>query len=205
MLFNQKHLTGIKDGNVTLAFRKWKKPSVKQGTIIKTSVGQVEIVTIEVIQIKEITSRDARRAGFQTLDELLILLESIKGGNIYKIYVAYHSPDPRVALRSQTNLTDGVFETIKVKLERLDKYCKDGDWTRKTLIEIENNPNLRAADLAKLLSKEKDWLKTNIRKLKNLGLTISHDTGYEISPLGKAYLKRMHDIPISWIYHMRND
>ncbi len=30
--------------------------------------------------------------------------------------------------------------------------------------------------------------KTNVRKLKALGLTISHDTGYELSPRGRASL-----------------
>lgn len=192
MLFNQKHLKGIKDGNVTLAFRKWKKPSVKQGSIIKTAVGQIEIVAIAVIPVKEITSQDARKAGFRSRDELLKLLESIQEGNIYKIKVAYHSPDPRIDLRNQTDITDEAFERIKAKLERLDKYSKEGNWTHSTLVAIQKNPKLKAAGLAQLLSKEKDWLKINIRKLKNLGLTISHDPGYEISPLGRAYLKRVH-------------
>lgn len=192
MLFNQKHLKGIKDGNVTLAFRKWKKPSVKQGSIMKTAVGQIEIVAIAVIQVRQITSQDARKAGFRSRDELLKLLESIQEGNIYKIKVAYHSPDPRIDLRNQTDITDEEFERIKAKLERLDKYSKEGNWTHSTLVAIQKNPKLKAAGLAQLLSKEKDWLKINIRKLKNLGLTISHDPGYEISPLGRAYLKRVH-------------
>ncbi|WP_294276703.1 hypothetical protein [uncultured Chryseobacterium sp.] len=38
---------------------------------------------------------------------------------------------------------------------------------------------------------EKEWLKLNIRKLKNMGLTISHTVGYEISPLGSEYLKKL--------------
>ena len=193
MLFKQEHLREIKNGNVTLAFRKWKKPTVKQGSLIKTSVGQLAIVAIEAIQAKEITSQDARKAGFLSLDELLALLESVPEGNIYKITVAFHSPDPRIDLRSRTDLTNAQFDQIKAKLERFDKHSNYGNWTRETLIAIQKNPKLRAADLARLLAKEKDWLKINIRKLKNLGLTISHDAGYEISPLGKAYLSRVTD------------
>lgn len=45
-------------------------------------------------------------------------------------------------------------------------------------------------DLAAITGFEKIWLKLNIRKLKNLGLTISHEIGYELSPLGKLYLKK---------------
>jgi hypothetical protein len=46
-----------------------------------------------------------------------------------------------------------------------------------------------STDLATKLSRERMWLKLNIRKLKNMGLTISHDVGYEISPLGREVLK----------------
>jgi hypothetical protein len=35
---------------------------------------------------------------------------------------------------------------------------------------------------------ERPALKTNVRKLKRLGLTISHEVGYEVSPRGKAWL-----------------
>ena len=41
---------------------------------------------------------------------------------------------------------------------------------------------LPAGDLAKKADAEKEWLKINVRKLKNLGLTISHQPGYELSP-----------------------
>lgn len=190
MLFKQHHLREIENGNVTLAFRKWKRPAVKQGSIVKTSVGQIEIVAIEEIHEKEITTQDARKAGFRSLEELLKQLESAEQGNIFRIRVAFHSPDPRIPLRNQTEITSEDYKAVKAKLERLDKYSKEGPWTHMTLIAIQENPNLRAADLATHLSKEKNWLKINIRKLKNLGLTISKDPGYEISPLGKAYLSK---------------
>lgn len=38
---------------------------------------------------------------------------------------------------------------------------------------------------------EKEWLKLNIRKLKNLGLTISHNGGYELPLLGSEYLTKL--------------
>jgi hypothetical protein len=190
MLFNQHHLTGIINGSITLAFRKWKKPSVKEGSLIKTPIGQVKIISVNPTSALEITSSEAGKAGFASLDELLKLLATIPTGTIYKIKLAYHSSDPRIALRSQTTITNDEFEILKAKLDRLDTYSKEGSWTRDTLMAIQKHPRLKAAELAKLLSKEKDWLKINIRKLKNLGLTISHDPGYEIAPLGKAFLKK---------------
>ena len=38
---------------------------------------------------------------------------------------------------------------------------------------------------------EKEWLKLNIRKLKNLGLTISHNVGYRLSPLGEHFIEEL--------------
>lgn len=189
MLFKQQHLAGIKTGDITLAFRKWKKPTVKRGSLLKTAIGQIEIGAIEEVDIASISALDAQKAGFTTLDQLLRLLQKVNEGSIYKIELAYHSPDPRVELRSKEELTNEEFHQLKKKLERLDKYSKTGAWTREVLESIRQNPKLKAADLAVLLSKEKDWLKINIRKLKNLGLTISHNPGYEISPLGKAFLE----------------
>ena len=40
-----------------------------------------------------------------------------------------------------------------------------------------------------MLNVEKDWLKIHIRKLKNLGFTISHEVGYSISVRGESLIK----------------
>ena len=54
---------------------------------------------------------------------------------------------------------------------------------------IKENPELKAMDLSIKLDREKDWLKINVRKLKNLGLTISHEQGYTLSPRGAKFMK----------------
>ena len=190
MLFKQSHLNGIKSGKISLAFRKWKKPTVKKGSLVKTSVGQIEITSVDEIKLNQISDKDAAKAGYDKQD-LIELLDSIADGTIYKIGVRYHSVDPRIKLRSQKGLTEEEFKAVKEKLERLDAYSKQGPWTINVLKVIRDHPELRAADLAIKTGKEKDWLKPNIRKLKNLGLTISHDVGYSLSPLGEVLLKRL--------------
>ena len=47
---------------------------------------------------------------------------------------------------------------------------------------------VRAADLAESFGRETQPFKTDVRKLKNLGLTISLEVGYRLSPRGAAYL-----------------
>jgi biotin operon repressor len=74
------------------------------------------------------------------------------------------------------------------QLNKLDQFGKVGAWTTRVMFTIEKNPEVRAVYLAEELGLEKSWLKLNIRKLKNLGLTISHETGYSLSPLGQTFL-----------------
>lgn len=191
MIFKPSHLEGIKTGKITLAFRKWKKSAVRKGSRIKTEMAVVEISDISEIGIGEITNRDAVNAGFDSLESLLKSLNSVEEGIVFKMKVRYYSEDPRIALRANTAIADKDFEGLKKKLERLDKYSKDGNWTIAVLEMIRMNPRLRAADLAEMMNKEKHALKINIRKLKNLGLTISHEVGYTLSPLGEYTLKKL--------------
>jgi hypothetical protein len=58
-----------------------------------------------------------------------------------------------------------------------------------TLRLIQRRPAVRAGDLADELGRERLPFKTDVRKLKNLGLTISLGTGYRLSPRGEAYLR----------------
>lgn len=190
MLLKEIHLLGIKSGKITLAFRKWQKASVKIGSLLHTSIGLVEIRKIEAVNENDITDKDALNAGFTDKKQLLKSFTHNSTGTIFKISVSYHSADPRIKLREQTQLSEQQFADLKKKLERLDNYSKHGHWTRKILLTIKDNPNLHAIGIAKLTGFEKEWLKLNIRKLKNLGLTISHNVGYELSPLGKLFIEK---------------
>ncbi|NNE16455.1 MAG: hypothetical protein HKN51_15850, partial [Saprospiraceae bacterium] len=180
MLIKLTQLKKIKDGKVSLAFRKWNNARVKKGSNIKTAVGLINIIDINKISLKDLSESEAIKAGYDNLEELQNELTS-REGNLYKISLKYHSEDPRIALRNKSDLTKKDFEELKNKLDRFDKFSKSGDWTLDVLKTISSNPKLKAGELALILGKEKSWLKTNIRKLKNLGLTISHEVGYSIS------------------------
>lgn len=189
MLFKQKDLDGIKGGSISLAFRKWKKLTVSSGSLIKTSVGLIKIISTKEISLNEITDTEAQNAGFASAQALIQLLEGQKEGAIYKIEVAFDSENPSVESHEKASLDEEEFESIKAALENLDKFSKVGKWTTKTLLVIQENPKMKAADLAVKAKKEKEWLKLNIRKLKGLGLTISHEPGYTLSPTGEEYLR----------------
>ena len=158
---------------------------------MKTSVGLIKINSADAIKPEDISDDDAGKAGFSEKETLVQLLSKEEGGVIYRIEVAYHSEDPRIDLREKNLISDEEFQELKLALDNLDKYSKLGKWTKETLIAIKENPKLKAADLAIKARKEKEWLKLNVRKLKNLGLTISHEPGYTLSPRGEEYLDRI--------------
>lgn len=190
MLFKQKHLEAIKSGKITLAFRRWKKLAVKPGSLIKTSVGVIRITTVEEINVSQISDTEAVSAGLRDASTLIGLLGKQDEGQVYRMGVLFDSEDPRIELRETVELEEVDFVQIQKELLNLDKNSKTGKWTGKVLEAIKANPRLKAADLAVLVKREKEWLKLNVRKLKGLGLTISHEPGYSISPRGEAYLDK---------------
>ena len=188
MLLKRSELEAIASGDVSLVFRRWKKPSVKTGGSLKTGLGVLSIERVTKVDRSQITAQHAVSAGYRSLAELLEKLDSMEG-DIYRIQVGSIGADPRIALRRDDALSEAELEQIRIKLDRLDAASREGAWTMKALRTIERHPLVAAAVLANKAGVEKDWLKINIRKLKNLGLTISHEVGYELSPRGKVVLE----------------
>lgn len=188
MLFKQALLDGIVAGTITVAFRRWQRPTVKPGGTLHTAAGLLQINSVEVIDELQITLRSAKQAGF---DSVTTLLESLgdRGGLLYRITFTRAGDDPRIALREYDHLTDDDLKELQSRLDRLDAHSSIGPWTIQVLRLIEQHPELRAVELAARCGFEKEWLKLNIRKLKNLGLTQSLEVGYRLSPRGTTFLK----------------
>ncbi len=99
-------------------------------------------------------------------------------------------PDPRAELAEDDDLDDAAVAEIDRRLHRLDRASSTGPWTAATLALVAANPARRAGDLAAMAGRDTAPFKLDVRKLKNLGLTISLGTGYRLSPRGAAYLAR---------------
>ncbi len=72
-------------------------------------------------------------------------------------------------------------------LQKLDKAAP-APWTRQALQLIADHPGVVSTSLAETAGMERADFKLNIRKLKALGLTISLEVGYRLSPRGVALL-----------------
>ena len=188
MLIKQVVLDGIVAGHLDLAFRRWKKPTVKDGGTLTTAVGVLDVRSIDQVSMRSITASDAARAGYDTRAALLAELTSGREGDVYRIELRFAGADPRIELRSSTELNDDELEDVLDKLERLDGRSKRGPWTLSTLELLVRHPHVRAPDLAIGQGLETAVFKADVRKLKTLGLTISHSPGYEVSPRGEVVL-----------------
>ncbi len=187
MLLRREVLAGIRRGTISLAFRRWKRPTVRSGGTLLTAAGQLQIAAVTAVSSAAITEEDAARAGYPSRKALLAELERRDDGQLYRIELGSLGPDPRVALRESRVGQDGI-TALRNRLGRLDARSADGPWTTGTLELIRRRPGVRAVDLAKEIGQDRDRFKRNVRKLKSLGLTESLEVGYRLSPRGESML-----------------
>jgi hypothetical protein len=193
MLMQMRFRDGIERGEVMLTFRRWKRPQVVAGNTYRTAVGRLVVDAVDVVDPGRITTADAKRAGFASRAEVLGELRGSPDLPTYRIRFHLASDaDPRTTLAESADLSNEDVDEIARRLARLDRASAHGSWTHDVLRTIAARPAVRAADLAAGFGRETQPFKLDVRKLKNLGLTISLDVGYRLSPRGEAYLAATH-------------
>lgn len=191
MLFKKDTLERIAAKEVTLAFRRWKKPTVKAGGALMTAVGVLAIEAVEKTALSKITEDEAKAAGYPTRALLLKDIAKHPGGDLYKVRLRLGGVDPRVALRQDGHLSKSEMKNVLAALSRLDHTSEHGAWTATTLRLIDKYPARRAPDLAASQRRDIMAFKRDVRKLKELGLTESLEIGYRLSPRGRAVVIAM--------------
>ncbi|NGN67615.1 hypothetical protein G5C51_27390 [Streptomyces sp. A7024] len=191
MLFTRDILAKIVSGQVDLAFRSWRRPSVRRGTQLRTEAGVVEVGEVTAVAAADISERDARRAGYAGRAELLADQRPGTDRRLYRIGVRYAGADPRVALRAQTRIPAAELDEIIEDLARIDARSRRGPWTREVLELIHDRPGVRAGELAALAGQETLRFKADVRTLKERGLTESLAVGYRLSPRGNMVIERL--------------
>jgi hypothetical protein len=190
LLFEQRFWPLIAEGEVTVTFRRWKRRQVVVGNRYRTPVGFIAVDAIDIIDPMTITDGDARRSGYASGDAVRGDLRGAADQETYRI--AFHfvgGPDPRAELAATAELSDADRADLDKRLDRMDKAGAHGPWTRQVLRLIADRPATAAGVLAEALGRERLTFKTDVRKLKNLGLTESLERGYRLSPRGRAYLE----------------
>lgn len=189
MLFEQRFWEPIARGEVTVTFRRWKRRQAIAGRRYRTPGGIIEADAVDIVTVDDITEADAQAGLFPSVAALVANLRGTPELDLYRIrFHVVDEPDPRAVLASTDALTAEDVAALDARLRRLDAASSHGAWTLDTLRLIERRPEVRAGDLADEVGRERLPFKTDVRKLKNLGLTTSLGIGYRLSPRGEAYL-----------------
>ena len=188
MLFKKDILGQIAAKRVTLAFRRWRKPSVKPGGTLMTAAGVLAIDAVDKVAMAKIADSDVKRAGYPSRDALLRELAKHPGADVYRIAFRLKGADPRIALREDGRLTKAEMKSTIAALKTLDQSSERGPWTTTILRLIDKYPARRAPDLAASQRRDPLAFKRDVLRLKQLGLTESLEIGYRLSPRGRAVL-----------------
>ncbi len=188
MLFEQRVLDRIAVGEVTVAFRRWRRPTVKAGGRLRTPIGELAVGVVEAATLEEITDTDARAAGFADRAEALAAL-SAGAGQLYRIGFRLDREDPRKGLTLSDDLDVQAVDLIRETLRDLDRRGRGPKWTDTYLRLVHLHAGVPAGELASMAAADKALLKRRMRLLKNLGLTESLDVGYRLSRRGRRFLR----------------
>ena len=190
MLFGSRFHQSIREGKITWTYRDWASPRVGAGRTYRFAPGEaVEVESVELVPVASIGEAEARKSGFGSVSELTEYLRKHSSrrqltsrSRIYRVLFRYvkEVSDPLAAAREDTS--SKALAEIGKRLDRMDLSSRREPWTRKVLELIERHPRTAASQLAVRVGRETRAFKADVRKLKELGLTVSFETGYELSP-----------------------
>jgi len=147
------------------------------------------VTSVDIVDVSGISDADAALSGHPSAEDIRSQLRGAPEWPVYRVeFRLLDEPDPREVLANASDLSVGDIADLDRRLDRLDKASRHGPWTAQTLRLIAERPATRAPDLAQAVGRDTQPFKLDVRKLKNLGLTISLNPGYRLSPRGQAYI-----------------
>jgi len=115
MEFTRRLRDGVRRGDITCSVRIWMRPHVKRGNRYRMGEGQIEIDSIEEIELADVTPKLARESGFDGVVDLLKIAKHGPGTNVYLVRFHYLPPGvqpspgarpPRAAARQRRAKSD---------------------------------------------------------------------------------------------------
>lgn len=188
MVFKERFWAALRDGSLTVAYRRWTRPSVRPGGTLQSPGGLLAIDAVDVIGPDEIDEAAARAAGYRDRRELFGYLRG--QGQLYRIRFHRVGDDPRIALRQRAELTEEEWHEV-------DRMLGRNRWAVEYLRLIGQMPAVVSTELAERAGIERLAFKQRVRRLKALGLTESLEVGYRLSPRGRAVLARADAVTVT--------
>jgi hypothetical protein len=194
MLFEQRLRDGIHSGQIVVAFRRWQRRQVVPGHRYRTGLDLIEVDAVDIIEPDAIDADQVREAGYGSLDELLADLRLDADQPLYRIrFRRLDAADPRDELAAAAVMTEAELAALAARLARMDRASARGPWTTAALTQIADRPATVSTVLADAMGWPRPDFKLHVRRLKELGLTLSLQVGYRLSPRGERYLGYIRD------------
>jgi hypothetical protein len=188
--FRREDRDRVARGEITVSFRLWKTPKVKAGKLYPTGFGTIEVEDVQVIPAALVTKKDVRPSGCDSIKAIWQLAGEHTRTDVrpdtllHRVQFRFLGDVPPHSVRAPVE----DLEQLEPRLQKMDRLSSRGPWTNDVLRLIEAGPHVPARVLAAELGWETLDFKAHVRRLKALGLTISHEVGYELSDLGRRYL-----------------
>ena len=100
MVFAKRLREGVVQGKITCSVRIWMRPRVQKGRRYRVGEGEIEVDSVTLIGLSEITPALARESGFLGVLDLLKVAKHGKGDNVY--LVRFHYIPPRAQPKSSS-------------------------------------------------------------------------------------------------------
>lgn len=187
MQFDTQGSRGILAGRITVSFRNWKRPHAAVGGVYRLRPsGAVSVTGVRPVRLCDIEADDLRRSGFDSVADVAGFLKLPESASVTCVeFVLTDEPAGKP-------LPELSAEEVVTRLQATDRRSAT-PWTADVLALIRAHPATRAGDLAPRMGWETPAFKTNMRKLKRLGLTQSLETGYRLTELGQQVAVLMND------------
>ncbi|MER6990351.1 hypothetical protein ABT337_10720 [Saccharopolyspora hirsuta] len=186
-MLSKRILRGVAAGEITEAYLRWPSRLAEPGSQLSTAVGLIGIGAVVRVDPAELTDADARRAGFGSAAGLRSSLDKHGRGEVYRLVLSFDGPAPQVVSQP---VVLGVSERAAIdrELARLDVSAPRGPWTRQVLEVLRRRPGVRAAELAAEQNRPVSRCKSDVWRLRELGLVEPVADGFGLSARGRAFL-----------------
>jgi hypothetical protein len=187
VLFTNDQRRRIFAGEMTATIRAWRTPQVKAGKRYRFGDHHELVVsTVALTESAALSGADLAAAGFESRDAFVAALPRFANDRpAGPFYVVRFTLEPRA---QPPPAARGDIEKLLARLEKLDRLSDHGPWTHDALAVIAANPRVVSTELARQVGRERFAFKADVRKLKGIGLTRSHNVGYEATELGQQVL-----------------
>ncbi|MFC7340328.1 hypothetical protein [Saccharopolyspora griseoalba] len=186
-MFSDRVARAVAAGEVTEAYRRAPRRPAEPGDRVRTVAGLVGITEVTEVDPGRVSDEQARCAGFNSAAGLRSSLAKHGTGPVFRLRLVPAGPGEPPPPEPVV-LDDGRRRVIEARLARLDADSPRGPWTADLLGRLSAGP-VRAAELAAQHQRPVSRCKSQLWRLRELGLVESVAAGMRLTGLGVAYVR----------------